>query len=120
MSNVNAIVNENENENVNVIVNENVNVNVCLICLEECKTDIIFECCGSYKIHETCYKKWHEINKNCVICKSHVNYADKFILYYVALYKIKLIVTIYCAMSLVCILYIIAVCDFNKDYCDLM
>ncbi len=40
----------------------------CLICLEECKNTILFECCGEYAVHSRCYKKWKETNKICLIC----------------------------------------------------
>jgi len=92
----------------------------CLICLEECKNTIIFECCGEYAVHSRCYKKWKETNKTCLICRNPVLERTYFILYYITLSQIKIILSCYCFFMFTSFIYIIVVCDFNKDYCDLM
>ena len=92
----------------------------CLICLENCKTVINFECCGEYVIHEKCLKKWKEANKICLICRNPITENNIFILQYVTLSRIKLTVMCYCLLMSTCFLYIIMTCDFRDDYCDLL
>jgi hypothetical protein len=92
----------------------------CLICLENCKNVINFECCGEYVIHKECYKKWKEANKICLICRNPIIENTDFILHYVALSRIKIILSCYCLISCSTFLYIVIVCDFSKDHCDLM
>ena len=92
----------------------------CLICLENCKNVINFECCGEYVIHEKCYEKWKEANKICLICRNPITANTNFILQYVALARIKFAATCYCLLISTSFLCIIAVCDFNEDYCELL
>lgn len=102
-----------------------INSEECLICLEKCKNKMIFECCGEYLIHDKCYKKWKETNKICIICRNPVTENDtieqtNFLLYYVALARIKIIVSCYCYIMGLIFLFLLIKCDFKKDYCDLM
>jgi hypothetical protein len=92
----------------------------CLICLEKCTHSINFECCGKYTIHDKCYKKWKETNKLCLICRSPDIQETNFILHYVTLARIKLLVTFYCLLMFVCLVYIVIICDFSLDYCELL
>ena len=91
----------------------------CLICLENCKNFIKFECCGEYVIHDKCYKKWRETNKICLICRSPITENTIFVLQYVTLARIKLTVACCCLFMSISFLFIITVCDFSEDYCDL-
>jgi hypothetical protein len=93
--------------------------NVCLICLDECKTEINFECCGNYKIHKQCYNKWKETNETCLICRNQVITPPQFITYYITLSRIKIITSVYCIFSFTALVYIFITCDFKEDYCDL-
>ena len=96
------------------------NSDECLICLEKCKNTITFECCGEYLIHKNCYENWKKTNTICIISRNPVVEKNNFILYYITLAQFKVVLACYCfIMSGVC-LYLIIVCDFNKDYCDLM
>jgi len=93
--------------------------NTCLICLEVCDNFINFECCGKYKIHDLCYKKWNETNKTCLICRNPVsNDINNFIIYYVTL-RLKLLIYIYIVLFLIFCLSIVIMCDFKHSYCIL-
>jgi flagellar biosynthesis protein FliP len=92
----------------------------CLICLEKCKNTIKFECCGEYVIHDKCYKKWRETNQTCLICRDSIVENTNFVLQYVTLARIKIVVSCYCVLMFTSFIYIIIVCDFSRDYCDLM
>jgi hypothetical protein len=96
------------------------NSDMCLICLEKCKNTVTFECCGEYLIHDKCYKKWKDINKICLICRNPILENNNFVLYYVTLSQLKIVLSCYCLFMLASFLYIVIVCDFSKDYCDLM
>ena len=98
------------------------NVSECLICLEQCKDVITFDCCGEYVIHNKCYNKWKETNKTCLICRNPITENTNFVIYYVNLARIKIFLSCYCLIMCFSILYIIIICDFNfkKDYCDLL
>jgi len=94
--------------------------NACLICLEECKTQINFECCGNYRIHKKCYDKWNETNNICIICRDPPVQKNHFIAYYITLARIKMISALYCLVSFTSLVCIFLICDFKKNYCDLM
>jgi hypothetical protein len=98
----------------------NLNTSECLICLEKCKNTVTFECCGEYLIHKECYTKWKKTNTICLICRNTVVENDTFRLYYITLARIKILVSCYCFIMCLSFLYIIIVCDFSKDYCDLI
>lgn len=101
---------------------ENINLeqNACLICLEECDTFINFDCCGKYKIHGVCYKKWSETNKICLICRNPTNNdINNFIIYYVTLFRLKLLIYIYIVLFSTSCLSIVIMCDFIDSYCVL-
>lgn len=95
------------------------NQNECLICLEECDNFINFECCGKYKIHTACYNKWNETNKTCLICRNPVNPNNTFIIYYLTLFRIKLLIYIYCSMFFTSCLLVLIICEFKDSYCIL-
>ena len=77
--------------------------NACLICLEACDNFINFDFCGKYKIHCTCYKKWNETNKTFLICRNPTNNdINNFIIYYVTLFRLKLLIYIYCIIFNIC------------------
>jgi hypothetical protein len=99
---------------------ENINLeqNTCLICLEVCDNFINFECCGKYKIHSVCYKKWNETNKTCLICRNQVsNDTNPFIIYYVTLFRLKLLIYIYIVLFFTFCLSIVIMCDLKDPYC---
>ena len=87
------------------------NSSECLICLENCKNVINFECCGEYVIHKKCYKQWKEANKICLICRNPITENTNFILYYVILAKIKLTIICYCLLMSACFLFILIYSD---------
>jgi hypothetical protein len=108
--------------------------NVCLICLEECDTDMNFECCGNYKLHKSCYIKWIETNKNCLICRNQLIVDSEivdseivvpeivnpdFITYYITLARIKFIIYFYLTITL-SFLNLSIFCIFKEDHCGLI
>ena len=44
--------------------------NICLICHETCTFPAILmlNCSCKYTVHYKCYKKWWQMNRNCMIC----------------------------------------------------
>ena len=44
--------------------------NICLICQETCKFPAILmlNCDCKYSVHYKCYKRWWQMNSNCIIC----------------------------------------------------
>jgi hypothetical protein len=56
----------------------------CYICLDYCKNpcNLNLNCNCRYSVHNKCYKKWWDKNKNCIICLSECHepyYGKSFI-----------------------------------------
>jgi hypothetical protein len=108
-----------------------------------------FECCGNYKLHKSCYIKWIETNKNCLICRNQLIVDPEivdpeivdpeivdpeivdpeivvpeivnpdFITYYITLARIKFIIYFYLTITL-SFLNLSIFCIFKEDHCGLI
>lgn len=96
-------------------------MNNCIVCLESSNKLIELKHCGTYYVHNSCYKKWLTKNNTCIICRQPLTQSLNLYIYlntyYFIILKIYYIITISGCFGLT--IYIFITCDFKKSYCKL-
>ena len=65
-------------------------MNNCIVCLEPSNKLIELKHCGTYYVHNSCYKKWLTKNNTCIICRQPLTQSlNIYIFKYILFYNIK-------------------------------